>query len=305
MLAAHTSNELVVNWHITEACNYHCHYCFAKWEHAPEREAIHTPERINDVVNAIAQLPALVNQQHGSQFEGLRLNLVGGEAFLYAQPLQHIIHSAKANNMRVSAITNGSLLNPTWLEMIAENMDSIGFSVDSLHHHVNVQLGRSHKAKTLDWTVLAEQVDGLRHLQPSIHIKLNTVVNELNHQERFHDLLQRMRPDKWKVFKMLPVLNQHYSISQAQFEHFLAQHQAFQGILAPENNQEMVNSYLMIDPLGRFFQNSPAYGGYQYSRSIRPETIAQALADISFQPQRFLSRYEQVDKYPIYEVTSV
>ena len=67
----------------------------------------------------------------------------------------------------------------------------------------------------------------------------------------------------------------------------------------------MVNSYLMIDPLGRFFQNSPAYGGYQYSRPIRPETIAQALADISFQPQRFLSRYEQVDKYPIYEVTSV
>ncbi|MEH6767525.1 hypothetical protein [Psychrobacter sp.] len=23
--------ELVVNWHITEACNYKCSYCFAKW----------------------------------------------------------------------------------------------------------------------------------------------------------------------------------------------------------------------------------------------------------------------------------
>lgn len=25
-------DELVVNWHITEACNYNCRYCFAKWE---------------------------------------------------------------------------------------------------------------------------------------------------------------------------------------------------------------------------------------------------------------------------------
>ena len=26
------TKELVVNWHITEACNYKCDYCFAKWD---------------------------------------------------------------------------------------------------------------------------------------------------------------------------------------------------------------------------------------------------------------------------------
>ena len=24
-------DELVINWHITETCNYNCAYCFAKW----------------------------------------------------------------------------------------------------------------------------------------------------------------------------------------------------------------------------------------------------------------------------------
>ncbi|EGR3240148.1 radical SAM protein, partial [Vibrio parahaemolyticus] len=25
------ANELVINWHMTEVCNYSCKYCFAKW----------------------------------------------------------------------------------------------------------------------------------------------------------------------------------------------------------------------------------------------------------------------------------
>lgn len=24
-------SELVINWHITEACNYRCRYCYAHW----------------------------------------------------------------------------------------------------------------------------------------------------------------------------------------------------------------------------------------------------------------------------------
>ncbi|WHR53209.1 hypothetical protein O8413_20755 [Vibrio furnissii] len=25
------TKELVINWHLTEVCNYGCKYCFAKW----------------------------------------------------------------------------------------------------------------------------------------------------------------------------------------------------------------------------------------------------------------------------------
>lgn len=299
MTASHPSRELVVNWHITEACNYHCHYCFAKWDMSAQREALHFPERVEHIIQEIARLPAILNQQHSSQFDALRLNFVGGEAFLYAQALQHMIQTAKGLGISVSAITNGSLLNAQWLDVIAANLDTIGFSVDSLLPEVNVQLGRSDKRGVLDLAVLGQQIDQLRQMQPNINIKLNTVVNALNYQESFHGLIEGIQPNKWKVFKMLPVLNDHHSITQSQFEHFLGQHQGFQSIMAPENNQEMVNSYLMVDPMGRFFQNSAAYGGYQYSMAIDSQPIEQCLAEIDFQPQRFAARYQNIGQYPI------
>ena len=37
--------NLVVNWHITEACNYKCFYCFAKWQKNENKEIIHNNEK--------------------------------------------------------------------------------------------------------------------------------------------------------------------------------------------------------------------------------------------------------------------
>lgn len=32
------TDELVINWHITETCNYACCYCFANWGGVPASE---------------------------------------------------------------------------------------------------------------------------------------------------------------------------------------------------------------------------------------------------------------------------
>ena len=32
--------ELTLNWHITEACNYRCRYCYAKWTDGPDPREI-------------------------------------------------------------------------------------------------------------------------------------------------------------------------------------------------------------------------------------------------------------------------
>ena len=38
--------QLVLNWHLTEACNYRCQYCYAAWkESACPRELIHDVEQ--------------------------------------------------------------------------------------------------------------------------------------------------------------------------------------------------------------------------------------------------------------------
>ena len=38
--------DLVINWHITEACNYQCFYCFAKWQKDDQRELLHSKHEI-------------------------------------------------------------------------------------------------------------------------------------------------------------------------------------------------------------------------------------------------------------------
>ena len=59
-----------------------------------------------------------------------------------------------------------------------------------------------------------------------------------------------------------------------------------------ENYQDMRESYLMIDPSGRFFQNSPiAEQGYAYSQPILEVGADAAFAEVHFTHERFSSRY--------------
>ncbi|WP_199765175.1 radical SAM protein [Helicobacter felis] len=95
-------DTLTINWHITEACNFQCKYCFAKWTRHDQKEILHMPSKVELLLEEISQLPSLLD------FKVLRLNLVGGEIFLYPKPLLHILQEAKTRNMHLSAITNGS-----------------------------------------------------------------------------------------------------------------------------------------------------------------------------------------------------
>jgi radical S-adenosyl methionine domain-containing protein 2 len=58
----------------------------------------------------------------------------------------------------------------------------------------------------------------------------------------------------------------------------------------------MRESYLMIDPSGRFFQNnSPVAGqGYVYSPSILEVGAGAAFAEMAFDHGRFSARYASV-----------
>ncbi len=41
--------------------------------------------------------------------------------------------------------------------------------------------------------------------QYGIRVKLNTVVTRLNYQEDMSAFVRRVRPERWKVFQVLPV----------------------------------------------------------------------------------------------------
>ena len=54
----------------------------------------------------------------------------------------------------------------------------------------------------------------------------------------------------------------------------------------------MTGSYLMIDSIGIFFQNSILGNGYSYSTPIVNTGIEEALNEINFDPEKFHGCYK-------------
>ena len=283
--------ELVVNWHITEACNYHCNYCFAKWD-KQKNELMNDEYSVSKLMDEIQKLPAILNGKYLTEFESIRLNLVGGETFLNIRKVTRIIHQAKQRKFSLSAITNGSRLNNELVTLIANDFNSIGFSVDSLDNPTNIKIGRTEKSGVMDTDKVLRDISLIKELNPSIDIKINTVVSSLNQSEDLSAFIDQAAPNKWKVFKVLPVITRENEVSQDDFIEFLERHSKFDNIISSEDNDEMTDSYLMIDPIGRFFQNSILGSGYSYSTPIVNTGIEDALNEINFDPEKFHGRYK-------------
>ncbi|EQM76125.1 viperin family antiviral radical SAM protein [Stutzerimonas stutzeri] len=290
---------LVINWHLTETCNYHCQYCYATWnESARPRELIHSPERTMALLSELYRFfrPGnRINPLASRMIWGaVRLNLAGGEPLLHVGKLPAIVSQARALGFEVSLISNGSHLDHELLDRLAPQLSWLGISIDSTCPATNRAIGRvDRRDRLLALDDLASGLANARQANPGLCLKLNTVVNRLNHSEDLGPLIRRFAPDKWKVLRMLPVVSKDLIVSDRQFAAFVARHRAFNHILCAEDNQDMRESYLMVDPHGRFFQNSPliAGQGYAYSHPILEVGAEAAFDQIAFEPERFSARY--------------
>lgn len=126
-------------------------------------------------------------------------------------------------------------------------------------------------------------------MNPKLRQKINTVVNSLNFDEDMSQIIRRLAPDKWKVLRMLPTITNELSIVDEQFAGFVERHAALGDIISAEDNNDMVESYIMIDPRGRFFQNSLGGNGYRYSDEILAVGAEAAFRQISWQAEKFQS----------------
>lgn len=90
---------------------------------------------------------------------------------------------------------------------------------------------------------------------------------------------------------MLPVVTDDLAVSRAQFDAFIERHARHRDVMCVEDNEEMSESYLMVDPLGRFFQNTRGQQGYAYSRPINVIGARKAFEDWRFSVDSFASRY--------------
>jgi radical S-adenosyl methionine domain-containing protein 2 len=175
---------------------------------------------------------------------------------------------------------------------LAPNLDMLGVSIDSGQSTTNNLIGRvdSH-GRLLDFEALARNFEVLRCLNPSLTVKLNTVVNRQNWQDDLSGVVDFIQPEKWKILRALPVIDQSATVTGDQFQAFVNRHSAYRSISVVENNQDMLESYIMVDPQGRFFQNSPCSAGYQYSEPILEVGAERAFEQVNFNASRFLSRY--------------
>ncbi|WP_370214959.1 viperin family antiviral radical SAM protein [Mesoflavibacter profundi] len=271
-----------INFHLWEPCNMRCKFCFATFQdvkqtilpkgHLPKEKAIRVVEEIAKV-----------------GFE--KITFAGGEPLLCPW-LPDLIKRAKQLGLTTMIVTNGSRLTEQFLIQNKKNLDWIALSIDSLKDSTNIAIGRAITGKN------PLNISFYKELITNIHkygygLKVNTVVNALNYTENFNDFLDFAKPKRWKVLQVLPIKGQNdikiedFKINSNQFEKFVLNHQNI-NIMIPESNESIKGSYVMVDPAGRFFENSE--GKHKYSGEILEVGVENALKMVNYNLEKFLSR---------------
>jgi len=280
-------SPVVINWHVTEACNYHCSYCYAKWQR---------PDRA-DLIRDLGATTALLHSLH-SHFGPVaggprpRLNFAGGEPLLHADRVVSAMRLARSIGFDVSIITNGSRLNERAVADLAPELSLLGLSIDAVVPAVLAAIGRQdRRTRQLDLGTLSRHVARARRINPALALKINTVVCSANWQEDLSGVISDLAPQRWKVLRMLPVASWDLEASEMQFRAFVERHSSLKGVMSVEDNDDMVGSYIMVDPTGRFFQNRSGASGYDYSPPILDVGAADAFSRIGWSALKFDGRY--------------
>lgn len=279
-----------INLHFWKPCNYRCKFCFATFDDDDALKAVRSGLGRDDCTRLIRLL-----REAGAD----KINFVGGEPTL-APFMGDLLVTAREVGLVTSLVTNGERL-AALIDSHGEFIDWVGLSVDSASELVGKALGRGrggHVARSL------QLFDLMR--SRGIRAKLNTTVTRLSFAEDMSSFVLQARPERWKVFQVLPVEGQNDGgvddllITPEQFEEFVQRHRHLRdrGIdLAIETNEDMTGSYAMIDPLGRFFSN--AGGRHVYSSPILAAGVNEAFAQVQFSHERFLGRGGQYDWRPL------
>ena len=224
-----------------------------------------------------------------------KINFAGGEPTLCPW-LPDLIFMAKARGMVTSLVTNGTNITDKWISDLNGKLDWIALSVDTLNPDKLIYLGRAINSKK---PILAKEYEYIAKVisEYGIRLKINTVVTSVTWRENITEFIRSVKPDRWKIFQVLVVNgqnDQHISklvITPTQFHAYVQRNRIVErdGIhVVPENNEMMTNSYVMIDPAGRFFDNS--LNTYTYSKEILKYGVLEALDDIAIDVERFIQR---------------
>lgn len=234
LIKQNNEENLKVNLHILEPCNYRCKHCFAHFDNKKLLSVNQWKYIINNCINSIN-----INE----------FNIAGGEPLLY-KDLIEIVKYINSINCKCSIITNGSLITDSWIKENAKYFSTIGFSIDSFQPETLIKMQRcTENKKYLTKERLKQICSLIKDINPKCKIKINTVVTSLNKNENIIEIIkeQNLPIDRYKIIKMRVFKtdnfdNSNISINNKDFDTFV------------NNNLSVLN----IDP-NYCFKNSSIY----------------------------------------------
>lgn len=262
-----------VNMHVVGHCNFRCKYCYARFQEAKTFLAL-DPAR-----GTLESLGA-----HGVT----RVTFAGGEPTLHPD-LVPMLRCATEAGLITALVTNGSFSRDLarrmfpWLRWLVLSVDSDRRSTNDAIGRRRAgtdELGQVDRVERVvswlrDWN---EHRPELEH----VRLKLNLVVNALNIDEDPADWLARLRPERVKLLQcsVVPGENDDASglvVSSDAFAAYAARVARLREtgiVVVAEDSSDILDSYAMVDPLGRFRQSRR--DGYVESSPIHEVGVERA-----------------------------
>ena len=284
-----------INLHVLEACNFKCRQCFSKFG----TEKLLPMEGWKKIVdNCIA----------GADVD--EFNIAGGEPILYPG-LAELVKYIRSKGIKVSLITNGSLMDEEWIKNYARLYETIGFSVDSLDDETNKKIGRCDRnGKTIPASRIVKLCGMIRKYAPGCRIKINTVVSALNKDEVMSDFIDEIAADRWKILRMKPFQYDGFSnldiqVSDAEFLRFVEKNrkkdrkeggkEAGAGAELAEREvvvePDMRASYVLIDSNGCLLDNAVDEMTPVAVCDCLKEAFAEGLRRLTLDREKYEARY--------------
>ncbi|KAM4040507.1 S-adenosylmethionine-dependent nucleotide dehydratase RSAD2 [Anomaloglossus baeobatrachus] len=274
---------LSVNYHFTRQCNYKCGFCF------------HTAK--TSFVLPIEEAKKGLSMLKDAGME--KINFSGGEPFLQDRGnfVGKLVEYCKKDLKlpSVSIVSNGSQITEKWFRSYGEHLDILAVSCDSFNEEVNKLIGRGQGNKN--------HVDKLMKIRQwccdyNVAFKINSVINSYNVEEDMRDEITRISPIRWKVFQCLIIDGENsgeealrqaetFVITDDEFKGFLNRHKDMT-CLVPESNQQMRDSYLILDEYMRFLDCRN--GRKDPSKSILDVGVENAIKFSGFDEKMFFKR---------------
>ncbi|OBS20067.1 hypothetical protein FPOA_11788 [Fusarium poae] len=269
-----------VNYFPSRKCNYSCGFCF------------HT-----DTSSYVLPIDEAKRGLRLLKEAGMRkLNIAGGEPFLYPRLLTELLQYGKEELSleSISIVSNGSKITESWMEKNCQWLDILAVSCDSFNPETNRKIGRGDDGgNVLRLFRIANWCK-----KYGIKFKLNTVVNVHNWDEDMAADIERLAPFRWKVFQCLIVAGENedatrlrdardFLVTDEQWKTFCDRHKHLP-CYVPEDNTSMASSYLLLDEYMCFLDKGE--GMITKSESILKVGVRKAMDQVVWDKASFVDR---------------